>query len=259
MSLPSSCCPGWPPAPPAGHAPPARAWRGCGRTGCGSPPSSAGSRGPQSLEMGATWELPALPAPIPITPTPIPALPAASHPTRGREGDWTLPSKQIPPGIHWVLSRFLKPSSESEITLLTQQRLLSSCFQICHEFPGGHPFPGLDWDHWKSGWGFGTALEDAEIPSWEHVELPRRGILQALPAAQGSHSTMEGQGKTLTMNIPQVEAGDNLGGDKKEREFRWHWEQGTSGVMEMTSRAGSSRTRTPGTKLPSTQIHGSSS
>lgn len=50
------------------------------------------------------------------------------------------------------------------------------------------------------------------------------------------------------MNIPQVEAGDNLGGDKKEREF--NKEQGTSDVVGMSSRSASSRTRTPGTKLP---------
>lgn len=61
---------------------------------------------------------------------------------------------------------------------------------------------------------------------------------------------MEGQGKTLTTNIPEVEASDNLGGDRKEREFRWHQEQGTSDVVGRSSRSGSSRTRTPGTKLP---------
>lgn len=105
-------------------------------------------------------------------------------------------------------------------------------------------------------WGSSGSLEDTEVPSWEHRELPRRGNPPALPATQGSHSTMEGQGKTLTTDIPQVEAGDDLGGDKKEREFRWHREQGASDVLGPSSCSSGSSSSIRTLDKPRTQIHG---
>lgn len=53
-----------------------------------------------------------------------------------------------------------------------------------------------------------------------HRELPRRGTPPATLAARGSHSNAEvEQGKALTADVPEVEALDNLGGDKKRREI----------------------------------------
>lgn len=54
-----------------------------------------------------------------------------------------------------------------------------------------------------------------------HRLLPRRGTPPAPLAARGSHSNAEvEQGKALTADVPEVEAFDNLGGDKKGERFQ---------------------------------------
>lgn len=51
--------------------------------------------------------------------------------------------------------------------------------------------------------------------------LLRRGAPPAPPAAQGPPSNVElEQRKALTADVPEVEAFDHLGGDKKGRDFR---------------------------------------
>lgn len=57
------------------------------------------------------------------------------------------------------------------------------------------------------------------------------GAPPAPPASQESHGKEEvEQGKALTADVPEVEAFDNLGGDKKERDFRRRWAQRASDV-----------------------------
>lgn len=96
-----------------------------------------------------------------------------------------------------------------------------------HSSPQTSPFLGLScMESLAIGMGlFGSfgSPEDAEVPRWEQAQVAPRGEgrLQPRWLPQGSHSNAEvEQGKALTADVPEVEAFDNLGGDKKGERFQ---------------------------------------
>lgn len=109
-------------------------------------------------------------------------------------------------------------------------------FQPCQALPSAparlvtrgaheHLFPGLELHGATcSFWGALDLRKMLRCPvGSRHRMLPRRGAPPAPPAAQGPPRDAElEQGKVLTADVPQVEAFDHLGGDKKGRDFRRH-------------------------------------